>query len=157
MILYELVCEHRHTFESWFRDSAAFDALAAADGLTCPVCGSARVQKALMAPRLARRKGQDAPAAPSSEAPGAVPDTPVQDGDGGAALARLGELVQAVREHVEKNCDYVGRGFADEARRIHYGEAKPRGIYGETTPDEARSLREEGVEFLAVPGRRTES
>lgn len=164
MILYELVCEARHSFESWFRNSAAFDALASAHELTCPVCGSSNVQKALMAPRLARRKGQDDRPAPASDTPEMSPAAPEEgtppatpEGDSGAALAQIGEFIRSVREHVEKNCDYVGRGFADEARRIHYGEAKPRGIYGETSPDEAKALHEEGVEFLPLPGRRTDS
>lgn len=166
MILYELICDQHHTFESWFRDSAAFDTLAAAGGVSCPVCGSTQVHKALMAPRLARRKGQDdrprddSAARMREESAALAPaeaQTPAMAGDQGQALAQLGELFQAVREHVEKNCDYVGRGFADEARRIHYGEAKPRGIYGETSPDEAKALQDEGVEFLCVPGRRSDA
>lgn len=163
MILYELVCEHGHSFESWFRDSAAFDALAAAQGLSCPTCGSASVGKALMAPRLARRKGHDDRPAPredseqqaaSSEqkAPSVQKLTAVPE-----AVAMVNEFLEQVRTHVETTCDYVGDQFAEEARRIHYGETEARGIYGEATPEDTKALHEEGVDILPLPGRRTTS
>ncbi len=129
MIVYDLRCRKSHQFEAWFRDSAAYDEQAAAGKVTCPECGSRRVEKAPMAPRVAR---------------------------GGVAKGRKNvdaTMLRAARElqrKVEENCDYVGPDFAEEARKIHYGESDPRGIYGETSDDEARTLREEGVEFNRV-------
>ena len=165
MILYQLQCDHDHRFEAWFRDSSAYDHLAEAGELSCPVCGSRAVSKALMAPRLARRRGDDAP--PPPEAPAASAPAPVSGpfppaarvaastfppGEQGAELAeKLGDMLKKVRTLVETHCDNVGDRFAEEARRIHYGETEPRGIYGQTTPEEAQDLAEEGVEFTAVP------
>lgn len=129
MIVYDLRCRKSHRFEAWFRDSAAYDEQAAAGKVTCPECGSRRVEKAPMAPRVARggvAKGR-------------------QNAD--AAMRRAARELQ---RKVEENCDYVGPDFAEEARKIHYGETDARGIYGETSDDEARTLREEGVEFNRV-------
>ncbi len=125
MIVYDLRCRKGHGFEAWFRDSAAYDAQASAGKVTCPTCGSRRVEKAPMAPRVAKGGRKDAAAA----------------------------VLHAARElqrKVEENCDYVGPDFAEEARKIHYGETDARGIYGETSDDEAKSLRDEGVEFNRV-------
>jgi hypothetical protein len=164
MILYELVCEHGHSFESWFRDSAAFDALAAAHGLNCPVCGSSSVGKALMAPRLARRKGHDDRPTPREEVEQAAsgseqskPAAPPKLRDLPETVAMVNEFLEHVREHVETTCDYVGDQFAEEARRIHYGESEARGIYGEATPEDTKALHEEGVDIIPLPGRRTSS
>jgi hypothetical protein len=129
MIVYELRCRKGHGFEAWFRDSAAYDAQAAGGKVTCPTCGSRRVEKAPMAPRVAR----------SGAAKGRH--------DAEAAILRAARELQ---RKVEENCDYVGPDFAEEARKIHYGETDPRGIYGETSDDEARSLSEEGVDFNRV-------
>lgn len=172
MILYELICEHGHKHESWFRDSAAFDALAAAEGLTCPVCGSTHVTKALMTPRLGRRKGQldpvppedlaqqggEAESAPSTTtASGSVPSGVPSLGGDPKTAAMVREVLDQVRQKVEENCDYVGDQFAEEARRIHYGESESRGIYGEATQEETKALLDEGVEIMALPVRRTTS
>ena len=137
MIRYALLCEHEHPFDGWFPSSAGFEAQAASGDLVCPVCGSREVRKALMAPQLGRGTRKGAPAA----APAALPD----------AAQKLGMMMLALRKHVEENCDYVGDRFAEEARRIHYGETDHRDIYGETTPDEARALIEEGVEVAPLP------
>jgi len=133
MIVYDLKCRDGHQFEAWFRDSGAFDAQVEAGDLLCPVCGCANVQKALMAPNLSR--GEASPPA-AQEDPRAV-----------QARRALLEL----RRQVESNCDYVGARFPEEARRIHYGESDPRGIYGETTSEEAEALKEEGVEVQRIP------
>lgn len=137
MIRYALICEKEHPFDGWFASSAGFDAQAASGDLVCPVCGSRDVRKALMAPQLGRgtKKGTGA------GAPAAAPD----------AAQKLGMMMLALRKHVEENCDYVGDRFAEEARRIHYGETDHRDIYGETTPEEARELIEEGVEVAPLP------
>ena len=129
MIVYDLRCGQDHGFEAWFRDSAAYDAQVAADKVLCPVCGSSKVEKALMAPNLGRSRkgGEKAP----DTAPDTGPDKAPQE-DAGAAEIRRSLL--ELRRQVEANCDYVGEQFAEEARRIHFGETDPRGIYGETTP-----------------------
>lgn len=132
MIVFELKCGTGHTFEAWFRDNAAYDAQAQERSIACPMCGDADVSKAPMAPRIGR---------------GGLAAEDKRREAQAEAMRQLTEL----RAAVEKNCDYVGDRFAEEARRIHYGEVDPRGIYGETTAEEARELREEGVEYLQVP------
>ncbi len=132
MIVYDIKCTHEHVFEAWFKDSEAFDEQVEADGVSCPVCGTTDVQKALMAPRL--NKGKSADAAKVQE-----------------QMGRYVAAMNEMRRQVEDNCDYVGDNFAEEARKIHYGEAESRGIYGEATNDEASSLSDEGVEFQKIP------
>lgn len=151
MIVYQLVCEHDHTFESWFRDSAAYDQMAAAGELVCPICGTAKVSKAVMAPRLARRKGADDTPAQAPKAPAGSAVDPVTAAKQALVGKKMAEFMRELRGQVEKSCDYVGDRFAEEARKIHYGESEARGIYGETSPEEARELREEGVEFTSIP------
>lgn len=163
MILYALHCDNGHTFETWFRDGASFDEQAEAGVIACPVCGGTNVGKAIMAPNLARHHGarQSAPSRPAD----APPDAPSvgKDGEGAptdvappavvddSRPARATAALAALREMVEKTCDHVGDHFAEEARRIHYGEAAPRSIYGRTSAEEAEALREEGVEFASLP------
>jgi hypothetical protein len=143
MIVYELRCSKGHGFEGWFRDAATFDRQAAAGKVPCAVCGDSAVTKAPMAPRLARRRGEDA-AAPSREAD-RDPTPPQQQS--AEALKVLGEL----RKKVEAECDYVGERFAEEARRIHYGETEQRGIYGEASDEQAKELTDEGIEVRKIP------
>lgn len=150
MIKYQLVCAHDHTFDAWFRDSAAYDVQASAGEVLCPVCGTSEVAKALMTPRLARRKGADAAPQPVAAPAPAVPNKPA------ALAAAMGQALRQLRAVVEKSCDDVGDKFADEARKIHYGESEARGIYGQTTPEEAEDLRDEGVEFVSVPWARND-
>ncbi len=148
MIVYNLTCPKDHEFEAWFQDSDAFDAQAAQGAVQCPRCGSVEIRKALMAPRVARSKDK----ARSRPAP---PPAPPVDAPMTAATARKAEfakLLTELRQHVEKNCDYVGDKFAEEARRIHYGEADQRDIYGESTLAEARELLDEGIQVAPVPG-----
>ncbi len=164
MILYQLVCDHDHTFEAWFRDSASYDEQVAMGEVTCPHCGTPDVRKALMAPRLGRRKGQGAPAAPPAQetaAPAPAKATaPPTGGDdtvktvAGRNLdfaANIREALHDLRRQVESHCDYVGDRFAEEARKIHYGESESRPIYGETTKEEAQDLKDEGVDVVSVP------
>ena len=136
MIKYALKCANDHAFESWFRDSAAFDALKAAGQVSCAVCGDAAVQKMLMAPSVTgtKQKGEVEDKAPLSK-----PATPAE-----TALKML-------RDHLQKNSDYVGREFATEARRIHEGEADERSIWGEATADDARALNEDGIKVAPIP------
>ncbi len=132
MIVYDLKCAKDHVFEAWFRDSAAFDQQAKAGKVVCPECGSKKVAKAPMAPNVARVQS---------------PSSSEQRQQAQQAVAMLRQM----REQVEKNCDYVGEKFAEEARKIHYGETKARNIYGETSKEQAEELVEEGVEFGVVP------
>lgn len=150
MIHYQLRCSAEHDFDGWFASSASFDQQAKRGLLECPVCGDAKVARALMAPAVPK-KGRPfhTPEAPAA-APAPEPETPVA-----VVPERLPDhmraLLQRMRAEVEKNCDYVGDGFAQEARRIHNGESEARGIYGETTPDEAEALAEDGIEVARIP------
>ena len=154
MIKYTLVCDKKHEFESWFADSAAFDKQAKRKLVACPVCDSVKVEKAIMAPRVAAKKGRvpiEMPA-PAAEAPAATPApapapvamiSPIEQ----EFRAKLKEL----REHLVKNADNVGEKFPEEARKMHYGETEHRSIYGVASPDEAKELLEEGIECHPLP------
>ena len=138
MILFELKCTNGHHFEAWFRDGGAFDRQAKGGKVECPVCLDTSVVKAPMAPAVSTssRKNNNK-----------------QQGEHRAKeVAR--EIIKAVskiQKHVEENCDYVGDKFAEEAKAIHYGEAKERGIYGEATDQEAVELFEEDIPVYKVP------
>lgn len=135
MIKYALKCADDHRFEGWFGGSDDFDAQKAADTLSCPVCGSSAVQKDVMAPAVAtsRRRAEGRAAR------------------GREIAAAVSEAAARARQYVEKNFDDVGKRFPEEARKIHYGETAERGIYGIASPDEARELKEEGVEIAPLP------
>jgi hypothetical protein len=137
MIRYDLICEAGHDFDGWYRDAGAFDKALAAKAVECPICGSAKVVKALMAPAVSTARKREA-----AKLKVAAPD-PRQ--------AALAEMLRQVRAHVEATADYVGDRFADEARKIHYGESEPHGIYGEASLTEAHALAEEGIEVHALP------
>ncbi|HEX6957198.1 MAG TPA: DUF1178 family protein [Ferrovibrio sp.] len=136
MIKYELKCRKEHVFEAWFYDSATYDKQAAGGKVVCPVCGSRKVTKAPMAPRIAKSKSDRASERASQEA---------------QQKAVMMKALRELREHIEKNADYVGDKFAEEARRIHYGETDERNIYGEASKDEARELAEEGIDIAVIP------
>jgi len=148
MIAYDLKCGRGHIFEAWFANSEAHERQARAGQVACPVCGDSRIAKAPMAPRIATRKGEPRPAGEEN-----------LRRDGMAAATKgefeqasdLWQALQRIRTEVEKNCDYVGGRFAEEARKIHYGERDRRNIYGETTADEAKGLHDEGIEFGVLP------
>jgi len=143
MILFQLRCTKEHEFEAWFRDGRNYESQRKAGKILCPVCSSRKVEKAPMAPRIAKGASRPAAAVPASPALAAKPaDTPQM-----MAVKALREL----RAKVEENCDYVGPAFAEEARRIHYGETEARGIYGETSDEEAAALDDEGIEFAKIP------
>src|SRR3982751_4029689 len=129
MILFTLRCSSDHEFEAWFRDGATSEAQQQAGEVACPHCGDTKVEKAVMAPAIARSRPSTPPISPAQMR---------------AALLEL-------RQQVEQNCDYVGERFAEEARRIHYGEADPHGIYGEASAEESRALADEGIEFGRIP------
>lgn len=129
MILFDLRCSQGHEFEAWFRDGAAYDEQAAGGAIACTVCGDTAVSKALMAPAV------------STGGPRLDPER----------AAEAMRTLRKVQDHIEKNFDHVGPRFAEEARKIHYGEADKRSIYGEATKAEAKELKDEGVRFGQVP------
>lgn len=143
MIHYQLRCSAEHSFDGWFRDSTGFDEQASRGLVACPVCGDAKVNRALMAPALGNRHAKalahevSAPSAPGEKV-AVLPD-------------QLRAMLQRMRAEVEQKCDYVGLNFADEARRIHKGETPARGIYGESTPEQAEALADEGIEVAQIP------
>lgn len=134
MIRFSLHCDHGHDFEGWFRDNADFDQQTERKLVSCPVCNSQSVQKSLMAPAVSTTRRQEKIAMTLGEAQKKV-------------LAEMRELSRKVRE----NADYVGDKFAEEARKIHFGETEERGIYGEASHDDVRSLIEDGVEVMPLP------
>ncbi len=152
MIHYDLLCGAQHRFDGWFRDSAAFEAQSENQLLECPICGNATVTRALMAPAVPR-KGRSGKA-PIETAPvenvEAPSDQPIAVA-GPAMPAQMRAALQRIRAEVEKNCDYVGPRFADEAVSMHRGESEKRAIYGETTPEQAEMLADEGVEVASIP------
>ena len=154
MIKYALVCDKGHDFESWFADSAGYDKQAKRKLIACPLCGSAKVEKAIMAPRLSAtaKKGR------ATVAPVELPATPAAPAGPPAPVAMISPAEQEIRaklkelrEHLTKNADDVGQKFPEEARKMHYGEAEHRSIYGVASPDEAKDLAEEGIEFHPLP------
>ena len=153
MIRYALACEHGHEFESWFRNAAAYEEQAAGGLLACPACGSPKVEKALMAPRLGRNQRGAEPAEPAlAEHPSPAPPAESQP----VAIMSSQERefrtkLKELREHLTQNSDYVGTKFPEQARRMHYGEIEHRSIYGEASADEASALNEEGIIFHPLP------
>ena len=152
MIRYTLVCERQHDFESWFANSAAYDKQAKRGLVACPICGSSKVEKAIMAPRLARSdKRIDVPPAPPAAPVRAAADTPAPVAMVSPQERELRSKLRELRDHLTKNAENVGRKFPDEARKMHYGEIEHRSIYGEASPQEAKDLHEEGIEFHPLP------
>ncbi len=175
MIRYTVRCRAGHDFEGWYRDSNTYETLEAAGAVSCPDCGSAEVRRAPMAPALSGTKatlreeplpadrdggGDEASSGPAPEpdsapvsTPAATPQMPVsaEDAKRVHVMGKIREAMVEMRRHVEKNADYVGPKFADEARKIHYGETGGRSIYGEATDAESEALRDEGIEFGRIP------
>lgn len=132
MISFSLKCAQNHQFEGWFRNGDAYEAQVRAGEVACPQCGVTTVEKAPMAPRLVKSRGDGAERA-------------------ARAAAELRRGLAELRKQVEQKCDYVGTAFPEEARKIHYGETPARAIYGEATTEQAGELREEGIDFAAIP------
>jgi hypothetical protein len=128
VIAYALRCHKGHEFDGWFRDSTAFENQSRGGHLSCPSCNSVRIEKAIMAPAVSgtRKKSTE-------------------------AVTRMRQFATGLRKYVQENADYVGSDFAEEARKIHYGETQERHIYGEATTEEARELIEEGVDVAPLP------
>jgi hypothetical protein len=150
MIRYNLRCDRGHAFESWFQSSQAYESQEKRRLVNCPACGSAKVERAIMAPQIVSKKGRDS-AAPPAPAPAtdvtAPASTPLLMAQERELRAKLKEL----RDHIVKNADNVGERFPNEARKMHYGDIEHRPIYGEASPDEARALIDEGVEVSPLP------
>lgn len=155
MIRYALHCDRGHDFESWFQSSSAYDSQVKRKLVTCPICGSAKVEKAIMAPRIVSQKGRGratpppepattTTAAPEAAAPASTSLMMAQERE---LRAKLKEL----RDHIVKNADNVGERFANEARAMHYGDKEHRPIYGEASPEEAKSLIDEGIDVSPLP------
>ncbi len=134
MIRFSLSCDKDHDFEAWFGSNDAFDAQKRRGLVECPACGSKKVEKALMAPAVSTGRRREKMALAMGE-------------EQKKAMAEIKALADKIRE----NADYVGPKFAEEARKIHFGEADARGIYGEATKEEAESLAEDGVGFMPIP------
>jgi hypothetical protein len=161
MIRYTLVCNKRHEFESWFTNSAAYDKQAKRGLVTCPLCGSAKVEKALMTPRLRRAD------TPSNQEAAPAPPPPAHAAEGEATPAaakaptpvamispqeqEFRQKLRELRDHLVKNAENVGSRFPEEARKMHYGEAEHRSIYGVASPKDAKALHDEGIEFSPLP------
>lgn len=148
MIHYDLRCSDGHDFDGWYKDSAAFERLAKRGLLECPHCGDTKVERALMRPAVPKKGNAMVPLPPVP-----VPSpAPAQEAvANGPMPAKMRAMLQKMRAEVEKHCDYVGPQFAEEARKIHRGESDKRGIYGETTPEQAEALADEGIEFSRIP------
>jgi hypothetical protein len=160
MIRYRLKCEKRHEFEAWFSNAAAFDRQARRGQVSCPRCGSSKVEKTLMAPSIVKGAGrkraakapEKEPATEQAAAPQAAqPAAPQAELHRVAAHGPLAAAMRKLRAEIESKSEYVGPRFPEEARKIHYEEAPPRGIYGEATSEEAQALSEEGIEFFPLP------
>lgn len=158
MIVYDLKCRSGHQFEAWFSNAATFESLKKGGHVACALCGSTKVEKALNAPNIAPSKGKSAAKQPVATPAETPRREPALAGPGSyandPAAATVGELMKQLAEmrgQIEKNCDYVGGKFADEARKMHYGEAPKRNIYGEASDLDAKSLADEGVEFSRIP------
>jgi hypothetical protein len=159
MIHYQLQCHQGHAFDGWFKDSASFDDQAKAGFVSCPGCNSTDVTRALMAPALGRGT-KKFETAPKADLPRPDNQDNLPTATANPAIAAIAEnglpdnvraLLQRLRSEVERSCDYVGDAFAEEARRIHYGETDPHGIYGEATATEAEALAEEGIDIGVLP------
>ncbi len=147
MIVYQLHCLNGHEFEAWFRDSHTYDVQVKQGDIDCPLCGDTSVSKSIMAPNISPSRNKGKAPAGHGEAEARAHEV----------AEKILEAVTAIRTHVEENCDNVGTEFAEEAKRIHYGEAEVRGIVGTATEQEASELDEEGVEFYRLPTSRTKN
>lgn len=151
MIHYSLVCNKGHGFESWFQNSAAYDKQAKRGLIECPVCGSTKVEKAIMAPQLARKDKSTSISVPAEETASVAPEAPSPVAMMSPQEKEFRAKLKELRDHLTANADYVGTKFPEEARKMHYGEVEHRSIYGEATPQDAKELNEEGIAFHPLP------
>jgi hypothetical protein len=155
MIRYSLACERRHTFDIWFKNSADYDKQSKRGLVTCPECGSAKIEKSLMTPALGRSAKKGVKAA--TPEPATTPDQPAAAEDKSPVAMMSPQekefrvKLKELRDHLTKNAENVGGRFPEEARKMHYGEQEHRSIYGEASPQEAKELLDEGVELHPLP------
>jgi hypothetical protein len=152
VIQYALACDKGHSFESWFQNSAAYDKQAKRKLIECPMCGSAKVEKAIMAPRLARK---DKSTSITVREEAALADAATPDSSPVAMISpqehEFRKKLKELRDHLTANADNVGKKFPEEARKMHYGETEHRSIYGEASAEDAKELHEEGIAFHPLP------
>ncbi|HJS86982.1 MAG TPA: DUF1178 family protein [Acetobacteraceae bacterium] len=153
MIHYQLQCKNGHAFDGWFKDSATFDAQAARGLIECPACSTVEVSRAMMAPAVTKRMAERPPPSASAQEPSAPAPAPPVRTEGSAVPMpdQVRAALQRLRAEIEARCDHVGDRFAEEALRIHRGEAQARAIYGDATQEEAEQLAEEGVSVARIP------
>ena len=151
MIRYALACDKRHEFEIWFKNSADYDRQRKRALVTCPACGSAKVEKMIMAPALSRSSKTISIPQPAETPTPAAPDTKAPVAMMSPQEREIRGKLKELREHLIKNADNVGGKFPEEARKMHYGEIEHRSIYGEASPKDAKDLHEEGIEFHPLP------
>ena len=136
MILFDLCCKNKHIFEAWFPSSKKFEEQIEKKLIKCPICDTANVKKALMAPNVATsNKGKENIKLVMNDK---------ED-------LELKKEIKKIKKFLEKNTENVGNNFAEEARKIYYGEAKAKSIRGQTTDEEAKRLEEEGIPFTKLP------
>lgn len=160
MILFDIKCSDGHVFEAWFQNNEAYEQQVKSDLVECPLCGCTKISKSLMAPNIGGSKDQhdhkhdyvDNEHQKIMVSAHTKGSNEVSPDDVKRALEHMHNTMAKFRRQVEKTCEYVGKDFAEEARKIHYGESEQRGIYGETTIQETEELIEEGIEILPVPG-----
>ncbi|WP_321395818.1 DUF1178 family protein [Emcibacter sp.] len=163
MIVFDLKCAENHIFEAWFRNSEAYEDQASAGQIVCPHCGDSHISKSVMAPNISAKGNRQSADRFDEEmvsmdnirvsASSGVPENPeISAEDVKRAAEHMHEVMAKYRKFVQENCEDVGDSFADEARKIHNGEAEERGIYGQTTLEETQELLEEGIDIFPVPG-----
>ncbi len=148
MIKYALVCDAAHEFESWFPGSESYEEQARRGFVECPHCQSTKISKAIMAPNIARKDRDAAPAEPTAPAPPAAPQ-PVALLD--EKQQHLRAMIRELHEKIVASSDDVGDSFPEEARKMHEGETPARSIRGKASFEEARTLLEEGIPVLPIP------
>ena len=140
MIKYSLTCKQQHTFEGWFSNSKDFDDQKQRGLVTCPFCDTPSIEKSLMAPAVSTRKSN------VRNETGSATNAPITK-----EYTDAMNKIREIRDQVQANSENVGNKFPEEARKIHYGEAEKRGIYGEASPDDVKELVDEGVEIVPLP------
>ncbi len=165
MIKYDLICDNKHIFDGWFKSSEAFETQKQKGLLCCPICNSIQVDRALMTPNVqGTKKSKDMDIAPPTQTTASTPNMPqntdsnktqtisaAQVQEANKVIQHKLEFLREFKKQVKENTEDVGNSFAEEARKIHYKEAEPRNIRGETTAKEAKELNDEGINFLPIP------
>lgn len=143
MIRYALACDSGHGFDSWFRSSEDFEQQDGRGLVTCPLCGSSRVAKQIMAPQVARTDHERSAGDPAPSGDVALINPEAR---------QLRQKIAELRAQILASSEDVGEKFADEARKMHYGDAEERSIYGKATSEDAKALVDEGISVLPIPG-----